>query len=437
MPTDLKELYGVNPSVYYLRNAHIPSCFLEIQGQSEISQVDLKIVKGKIVQITPSNGENTEDIISYDLAKKLVFPCFADLHTHLDRGHIWERSPNSNGTFAGAIDAVINDKQEHWRSDDVYRRLEFGLKCSYAHGSQAIRTHIDATGPKGLATFKVFEQLRQNWSDRLELQAASLVSLDYYQSPEGLALVEHMNEQGHILGGVAYMAVDLEENLDFLFKIAKQRGMKIDLHVDENGDPNSRALEKVALAALKHDYLGQVVCGHCCSLSVQNTETSTRIIELVKQAGISIVSLPMCNMFLQDRKENTTPFWRGITRVHELQLQDISVCFASDNCRDPFYGYGDNDMLDVLSQSVKIAHLDKPYANWFKSVTSTPSRLMGVSSGMIAINSTADLIIFSARYFSELFSRPQHDRLVLRSGKAIDTVLPSYSELDDLIFSWI
>jgi len=30
-------------------------------------------------------------------------------------------------------------------------------------------------------------------------------------------------------------------------------------------------------------------------------------------------------------------------------------------------------------------------------------------------------------------SRPQHDRVVLRQGQAIDTTLPDYSELDDLM----
>jgi len=435
MSANLKEFLSSNPSIYYLRNAHIPTCFLELSSQGqEITQVDIKIFQDKIVDIKPSSQEFNEDILSYDLSKQLIFPCFVDLHTHLDRGHIWERSPNLVGTFDRAIEAIINDRKGYWSPDDVYRRLEFGLKCSYAYGSRAIRSHVDLTGPKGMATLNIFEQLKDHWSDRLILQATSLVSINYYRSPEGLALIEYMHEQGHILGGFVYMNPQLEDELDYLFTIAKERDMQIDLHVDENGDPDSRTLEKVAMAALKHDYLGRVVCGHCCSLSVQTEETASKVISLVKQAGISIVSLPMCNMYLQDRREKITPFWRGITRVHELQANNIPVCFASDNCRDPFYGFGDNDMLDVLSQSVKIAHLDNPYGNWFKSFSTVPASLMGLSLGMITINSTADLIIFSARYLSELFSRPQSDRLVMRSGKLIDSALPDYSELDDLIF---
>ena len=54
--------------------------------------------------------------------------------------------------------------------------------------------------------------------------------------------------------------------------------------------------------------------------------------------------------------------------------------------------------------------------------------------GKIGVGLNADLIIFKARYFSELFSRPQSDRKVMRNGKFIDTTLPDYSKLDDLVF---
>jgi cytosine deaminase len=53
--------------------------------------------------------------------------------------------------------------------------------------------------------------------------------------------------------------------------------------------------------------------------------------------------------------------------------------------------------------------------------------------GRIETGLVADLIIFKARYFSELFSRPQSDRVVIRKGQQIDAGLPDYSELDDLV----
>ncbi|MFM7613344.1 MAG: hypothetical protein ACKO4R_03770, partial [Synechococcales cyanobacterium] len=46
---------------------------------------------------------------------------------------------------------------------------------------------------------------------------------------------------------------------------------------------------------------------------------------------------------------------------------------------------------------------------------------------------SADLVCFRARYYSELLSRPQSDRVVLRQGIPVNTELPDYETLDDLM----
>jgi cytosine deaminase len=221
-----------------------------------------------------------------------------------------------------------------------------------------------------------------------------------------------------------------------VFVLAKERNLDLDFHADENGEPNSICLQKIALAAIRHQFTGKILCGHCCSLAVQSEEVVERTLELVKQARIGIVSLPMCNLFLQDRQAVKTPYWRGVTRVRELQEQGIPVAFASDNCRDPFFGFGDHDVLEVFEQAVRIAHLDTPYRDWIDSVTKTPAQLMGLPHvGRLGVGLSADLIIFKGRYFSELLARSQGERIVIRQGQQIDTTLPDYAELDDLVFA--
>lgn len=422
-------------NTYWLKNAHIPVCFLETldltpQTREGLALCDLQISAGVVTQITPPSPKNS----GIDLQKKIVFPCFVDLHTHLDKGHIWERSPNLDGTFNTALNTAINDSQKYWQAEDVYRRMEFGLKCSYAQGTGAIRTHIDCFGEQAEISLRVFQSLQQEWKNKLILQAVSLVSLDYYQTPAGVVLADKIAEIGGILGGVAYMHPELDKQLDAVFTLAKKRGLNLDFHADENGEIDSICLQKIAAAAWRHQFTGKIICGHCCSLAVQPAEVVKQTIELVKQANIGIVSLPMCNLYLQDRKAEKTPFWRGVTRANELKKESIPVSFASDNCRDPFFGFGDHDMLEVFNQSVRIAHLDAPYSDWVCSVTKTPADLMGLPEiGRIRVGMSADLILFKARYFSELLSRSQHDRIVLRQGKEIDTTLPDYEELDDLV----
>ena len=437
-------------SNYLLKNARVPLSLLEMKSiapsastlatagtENNFCAVDVEIAAGTIAQIIPTGTEplsQLPDIPIVDLQGGLIFPCFVDMHTHLDKGHIWERSPNPDGTFARAIEAVGADAQKNWNADDVYQRMQFGLKCSYAHGTKAIRTHIDSGGEQATVSLAVFAALQDEWRDRLILQAVSLVSLDYFLTPAGEKLADKIAQIGGILGGVAYMNPDLNKQLDRVFSLAQERGLNLDFHTDENDDPKSTTLREVAKTAIRHKFSGQIICGHCCSLAVQPPDLVTETIALVKEANIGIVSLPMCNLYLQDRQSGRTPRWRGVTLLHELKAAGIPVAVASDNCRDPFYGFGDHDVLEVLNMAVRIAHLDRPWEDWPRTVTTTPADLMGLpNSGKIAVGLPADLILFKARNFSELLSRSQRDRTVLRQGREIDTTLPDYRELDDLL----
>lgn len=446
-------------SHYWLKNAHVPIALLSQPSPSLIQSptreglvsLNVEIYDGQIRQIQPSSTEAPEDIPSIDLCRGIVFPCFIDIHTHLDKGHIWQRSPNVSGTFNDALETVRKDCEQRWSAEDVYRRMEFGLQCSYAHGTRAIRTHIDAMGEQAEISLSVFKALKAEWADRLTLQAVSLVPIEYFQTVEGEKLADRVAEVGGVLGGLVVMQAGLADQLDRVFELATERGLSLDFHVDESGDPEDIGLRYVAEAALRQKFSEPIVCGHCCSLAVQPVAEALQTIERVKQANIGVVSLPMCNLYLQDRNQSAsqrltdrsfaaasfptqTPIWRGVTLVHELKHTGVAVAFSSDNCRDPFYGYGDHDVLEVLTQATRIVQLDAPYGDWCRSVTMTPADLMGLSQmGRIGVGLSADLIVFKARYYSELFSRPQSDRLVIRNGAAIDTSLPDYAKLDDLL----
>ncbi|MBE9031898.1 cytosine deaminase [filamentous cyanobacterium LEGE 11480] len=427
---------------YWLRNAHVPLSLI-VGGSNWVTGkrpadnlllVDIEIEAGMIAAITAAGAFSSYSVPSIDLNQGIVWPCLVDMHTHLDKGHMWERAPNPNGLFETALKVVKRDASKRWTAEDVYRRIEFGLKCSYAHGTKAIRTHIDSAGKLGPMSFEVFDELRSVWADRIDLQAVALVTLDNYLKRNGKKIANLVAEKGGVLGGVAFMNPDIEPQIDRTFELAKERELDLDFHVDENDDPDSQCLKLVAEAAIKHKFKGRITCGHCCSLAVQPEAAVKTTIKLLKKAGIGVVSLPMCNLYLQGRTPKQTPSWRGVTLLHELKAAGVPVAIASDNCRDPFFGFGDHDGLEVFNQSARIAHLDRPYGDWVNAITSTPADLMGLPGvGRIGVGLPADLVLFKARHFSELLSRSQHDRIVLRDGVAIDTTLPDYAELDDLL----
>jgi cytosine deaminase len=137
-------------------------------------------------------------------------------------------------------------------------------------------------------------------------------------------------------------------------------------------NPDSNALEWIADATIRFDWQGRVTVGHCCSLACRSLVAPERTIARVAAAGIAVVSLPMCNMYLQDRRQSgRTPRWRGVTLLHELAAAGVSVAIGSDNTRDPFHAYGDLDPVEVFAQAVRIAQLDSPLNGWARAITVT------------------------------------------------------------------
>jgi cytosine deaminase len=227
---------------------------------------------------------------------------------------------------------------------------------------------------------------------------------------------------------------DTEAQLDRFFTLAEERDLALDLHIDETGDTRARMLHRVATTALRRNFRGPIQCGHCCALALQPEEFAAETIRLCAEAGIAIVSLPMCNMYLQGRTPGQTPRWRGVTLAHEFAAAGVPVSFASDNCRDPFYAYGDYDLIEVYREAVRIAHLDHPFGLWPRSVAATPAAALGrAHHGTICASAAADLILFRARGMTELLARPQSDRVILRAGRAIDATPPDYRQLDPLL----
>jgi cytosine deaminase len=407
-----------------LKNVTVPGCLFG--ASDDLVVTDLSLANGRI-----ADGGGVE----IDMARAIVLPCLVDMHTHLDKGHIWPRAANPDGTFMGALTTVGDDRAQNWSATDVRTRMEFSLRCAFAHGTSAIRTHIDSLAPQDAISWPVFCELRADWADRIALQASSLIGCDNYDD-----IRSHYGEtadlvaaSGGILGMVTYPMPDLRQRLLDFFELAGARDLAVDFHADETMDVTSESLRLIAEIALETGWDKPITVGHCCSLSTQDESRAMDTLDLVARAGVNVVSLPLCNLYLQDRHAHRTPRGRGMTLVHEMKARGINVAFASDNTRDPFYAYGDLDMIEVMRQATRIGHLDHTGTDWMHAFTTNPAHACGIDAPSLAPGAPADLVICNARDWTELFSRPQSDRIVLRQGRQIDTSLPEYAELDALM----
>jgi cytosine/creatinine deaminase len=309
---------------YRLINASVPVCLLDIRhggdAQSDaLAPAAVTIVGGKIrrLAVGAHAGASAGDDVAaglpaFDLDGGMIWPACADLHTHLDKGQTWFRVPNTSGRWQDALALVAKDRETRWSAEDVAARMDFSLRCAFVHGTAAVRTHIDSMGAQGAISWPVLARMRDRWAGRIALQGVSLAMLDSYAGEEGERLADLVADHGGILGAVAINDPDPGPALDRVFALARDRDLDLDFHADETENPNSNALEAIAEATIHFGWQGRVTAGHCCSLACRPAAAAERTIARVASAGVAVVSLPMCNMYLQDRKEpGRTPRWRA------------------------------------------------------------------------------------------------------------------------------
>lgn len=398
----------------------------------DLVDVDLVVHRGTIDWMGAA-GTSKEDLRGVDLRCAMVLPCPVDAHTHLDKGLVWARSPNADGTFASASKAATTDVERHQTASDVRARASFALQTAFAHGTQALRTHVDAHQIRFDERFGAMRELAADWSNRLILQVCPFAS-----AQDDPAWIEYLartaaDQKTGVLSIFVETASHLDQTLDRIIALADRYGLALDFHADENLDPASACTNAIARAIVRTGFERPVLIGHCCALSIQSPEVLGETLELCDRAEVSIVSLPNCNSYLMDRHSTETPRRRGAAPVREIRAHGIPVSLASDNVRDAFHAYGDLDMVDVFRDSVRMLHLDHPIDHWVSAVTSVPAKQMGLSGvGDLRVGAAADLIVFRARTWNEFIARAQHDRIILRRGQMVDALPPDYSELDSL-----
>jgi len=160
------------------------------------------------------------------------------------------------------------------------------------------------------------------------------------------------------------------------------------------------------------------VCGHACSLSVQDAAQARDTLALCERAGIDLVALPTTNLYLQGDWAGT-PVPRGITRVREAAVQGVRASLATDNVQDAFYPYGSYDLLETFGLGVQMAHL-APATAWLDTITVRPALALCLAwDGRIAPGCPADLVLLAATDEYELLDARGRRRTVIRAGRPL------------------
>jgi cytosine deaminase len=402
--------------------------------------LDVLIDQGKVAGLFPAGtGPQANACVSLD--GRQLWPALVDMHTHLDCGQAIPRV-RPDGTIHGGFSLTAMD-WDRWTDEDMTLRMEFGLQCAHVHGVSAIRTHVDSeTLALSQRGYRVFDKLRSKWAGRVDLQGVTIAAMEAWVGDQARALADLAASMGGLLGGVTD-TLERGENgtydtlgkaLDHLFTLASERGLDVDLHVDQTEDVSVFTIPEIARSRLRSGFKGRVVLGHCVNLSLQPPEVIESTLALAKEADLAFVSMPTPMMYLMDRKKGRTPRWRGVTAANEIRAAGLPLAIGGDNCRDAWYAYGDHDMLDTLKQAIRIFQADEPLTGSLAMASRVPADLIGRPDlGRISVGLPANLVIFSARSLNVILCRDQSDRIVLSHGREVTDQLPLHQDLDRVL----
>lgn len=438
------------PGRYWLARARVPAAVAEGLGpglRTGIDTVALLIEDGRIAAIEPRAPGGAA---TFDLDGGFVLPAFVDVHTHLDKGDLLAAGLRPERDLFTAV-ARVREDYASWTEAELRTRIGFALRTALAHGTRALNTYVDwpePGAPEGPLAWRVMQAMKREWAGRIELTMTSLASIDRLaDAADAETLARNLAAGGGALGLFIYPGAPLQW-LPRAFDLAERHGLRLDFHVDEHLDPAVANIGHVARLAHERGFGARAVCGHACVLGVLDEAERDRLLDEIAASGLTLVSLPYTNLYLQDsgsaRVENTphptprrTPRRRGLLPVHEARARGIPLAFASDNHRDVFFPGGDLDLLQALSLAANAAQLDDAVSAWIDTVTTTPARFLGLAGdGRLRLGALADLVLHPGRSSAEVLSRPQFGRQVLRAGQRLaahEAVPPDFRELDGLV----
>ena len=394
--------------------------------------IDIGIRDRLIVAAEPALAATAAETI--DAAGQLVTPPFVDAHFHMDATLSYGLPRvNASGTLLEGIALWGELKPQLTREALVERALAY-CDWAVAKGLLAIRSHVDVCDARLLAVDALLE-VKEKVAPYLDLQLVAFPQDGVLRSAGALDNLERALDMGvDVVGGIPHFErtmADGAESVRILCEIAAERGLMVDMHCDESDDPLSRHIEILAFQSQRLGLHGRVTGSHLTSMHSMDNYYVSKLLPLMKEAGVAAIANPLINITLQGRHDGY-PKRRGMTRVPELLAAGIPVAFGHDCVMDPWYSLGSGDMLEVAHMGLHVAQMTGQAAmrQCFAAVTETPAAILGLEGYGIAPGCRADLVLLQAADPVEAIRLRATRLMVMRAGRVIARTPPALARLD-------
>ncbi|WP_435346713.1 cytosine deaminase [Haloarchaeobius sp. HRN-SO-5] len=394
--------------------------------------VDVAVRDGRIAHVGPPGTADPESVDPdrhLDANGRLVAPTFTEPHIHLDATlTAGEPRWNDPGTLAEGI-RIWAERKGDLTVRDVKSRASETVEWLAACGVTRVRTHVDTT-EETLTGVEALLELREEVADVVDLQVVAFPQDGVFTAPGHEDLLVEAVEMGvDVVGGIPHNEHTREDGVKDVrtaVDLAERHDLPLDLHIDETDDPGSRFTEVLASEALKRDLGDRTTASHATAMHSYSNAYADKLVSLVAESGLSVVTNPPDNAVLQGRYDDY-PRRRGHTRIDELHEAGVTVGLGHDSVMDPWYHYGRGDPLDAAFVLLHYAHMngrDDVETLW-RMLTHANASVFGAEEYGLEEGAEGSVQVFdSPTAFDALRTRAPRT-LVLKEGRIVAETEPS------------
>ncbi len=391
--------------------------FKQVRIDQDGALKDVAVEDGKIVAIEDTIDTSATRVV--DGRGRVLVPGFVESHIHLDKALIANRKPNLSGTLKEAIEVTASLKPT-FSAEDIYTRAKTALQeLIIPNGVTFMRTHAEFDPSQGFTGFEVIMKLKEEFKDYIDIQVVAFPQEGIFKAPGTEAMmVEAMERGADVVGAVPYNDRDAKEHIDYVFELAKRFDKPLDLHQDFADDADKISIEYLAKKTIENGYQGKVSVGHLTAIAALPPEELQPILELMAEAGISVMALPATDLHLGARND-TYNVRRTVTPMRKLRDAGVNVCIATNNIRNAFTPYGTGDIVQTAMLAIPVAHLggaaDLPTV--LPMITTNPAKALGLEGYGIAVGNNADMVLLDTTSYGDAIIDLPIKSVVVKSGR--------------------
>jgi cytosine/creatinine deaminase len=378
---------------------------------------DILVADGAIVSVGDTAATQTASAEVIDLRGYLLLPSLVEPHAHLGQAFMAPGIARPDGSLPEAFDARVAARPG-LPAAGIAAQARAAATRYLAHGTTAIRMHVDVGGEAGLQAVEALLDVRDGLAGIMDIQIVAITPgplTGRAGAANRVLLWRALAAGADLAGGTPALDDEPGRAIEALAVVAADVGAGLDLHMDETAGPAASMLPHL-IAVAEAGFGHPVIASHAIRLGTQVPERPYVTARSLAHAGIGVVTLPQAGL-LSQLNGPVADVPGGPAAVRDLLEAGVPVAAGGGSLQEPFNSMSRADPLGAASLLLVAAQLTPAEA--LAAVTSAGRLIMGLPDVSVTPGSPADLVAVRAADLGSAVASGTPDRIVLRGGRIV------------------